>query len=254
MDADLEVAKEIQTNALPSVFPPYPDRKEIELFASMKAAREVGGDFYDFYMLGKDNLAFLIADVSGKSIPGAMFMMKSKEVIKSNAQSGLPPAGIFTVANEVLCEGNDAEMFLTAWMGSLDLNTGEVNVANAGHNPPVLIRDGRAEFVVFKPGIMLGEFEEVIYKKQNMKLLPGDILFLYTDGVTEAMDIDENLYGEERLLKLLSFGENYPAPSGKNGIAGAICEMVATDIDRFVKDAEPSDDITMLCLRYAGKE
>ena len=166
----------------------------------------------------------------------------------------MPPAEVFTVANEKLCEGNDAEMFLTAWMGYLDLMTGEVLVANAGHNPPVLIRDGKAEYIILKPGLMLAGMEGMVYKEQTIKLQKGDILYLYTDGVTEAMDAEENQYGEDRLIKLLSFGDNYPAPSGDKGIAGAVCEMVSTDIDRFVQDAEQSDDITMLCIRYLGKE
>ena len=254
MAADLAVAREIQSSALPSVFPPFPNRHEIEIFARMEAAKEVGGDFYDFYIPSGNKMAFLIADVSGKSIPGAMFMMKSKEVIRSLADSGLPPAGIFTMANEELCQGNEAEMFLTAWMGFLDLKTGLVNVANAGHNPPVLIRDGKAEFIIMKPGLMLAGMDETIYRQQKLQLQKNDILFLYTDGVTEAMDPDEEQYGEERLIRLLSFGDDYPAPSGNNGIPGAICEMVTADISAFVRGAEQSDDITMLCLRYLGED
>ncbi|MCR5339330.1 MAG: SpoIIE family protein phosphatase [Lachnospiraceae bacterium] len=254
IDADLEVAKAIQTSVLPNVFPPFPERHEFELFASMHAAKEVGGDFYDFFMIGRDTLGFLIADVSGKSIPGAMFMMRGKAVIKNLAESGLPPADVFSIANEKLCEGNDAEMFLTAWMGYLDLNSGIVHVANAGHNPPVLVREGKAEYVILKPGLMLAGMEGMIYKENSMQLNKGDILYLYTDGVTEAMDADENQYGEDRLIELLSFGDNYPAPSGDNGIAGAVCEMVSTDIDKFVQGAEQSDDITMLCIRYLGEE
>ena len=252
IDADLEIAKAIQTSVLPNVFPPFPDKHEFELFASMHAAKEVGGDFYDFYMLDKDTLGFLIADVSGKSIPGAMFMMTGKAIIKSLAESGLPPAEVFTIANEKLCEGNDAGLFITAWMGYLDLKTGVLHIANAGHNPPVLIRNGKAEYVTLKPGLMLAGMEGMVYKEQTVQLQKGDILYLYTDGVTEAMDADENQYGEKRLIELLSFGDNYPAPSGNNGIAGAVCEIVKADIDCFVKGAEQSDDITMLCVRYLG--
>ena len=253
IDADLEVAKAIQTSVLPNEFPPFPDWKQFELFASMQAAKEVGGDFYDFYMIGMDKLGFLVADVSGKSIPGAMFMMTGKAIIKSLAESGMPPADVFSIANEKLCEGNDAELFITAWMGYLDLKTGEVHVANAGHNPPVLIRDGKAEYVILKPGLMLAGMEGTIYKEHTLQLKKGDILYLYTDGVTEAMDAEENLYGEERLLNLLSFGDNYPAPAGENGVAGAVCDLVKADIDSFVKDAERSDDITMLCVSFLGE-
>ena len=254
IDADLEIAKAIQTSVLPNVFPPFPDRHEFELFASMNAAKEVGGDFYDFYMVGKDTLGFLIADVSGKSIPGAMFMMTGKTIIKSLAESGLPPADVFTIANEKLCEGNDAQLFITAWMGYLDLNTGVVHVANAGHNPPVLIRKGKAEYVRLRPGLMLAGWNGTVYREQTMQLQEGDILYLFTDGVTEAMDTDENMYGERRLKELLSFGDDYPVPTDGNGIAGAVCKTVTADLECFVKGAEQSDDITMLCIRYLGKQ
>ena len=253
IDSDLAIAKAIQTSVLPSVFPPFPDRKEFELFASMHAAKEVGGDFYDFFMLGDDTLGFLIADVSGKSIPGAMFMMTGRTIIKSLAESGLSPAEVFTVANKKLCEGNDAELFITAWMGYLDLKTGLVRVTNAGHNPPVLIRDGQAEYVKLKSGFVLAGMDGMIYKEQTLKLQKGDILYLYTDGVTEATDASEKQYGEDRLKKLLSFGNDYPAPSGDNGIAGAVCELVTKDIDAFVQGAEQSDDITMLCVKFMGE-
>lgn len=254
IDADLAIAKAIQTSVLPSVFPPYPDRKEFELFASMSAAKEVGGDFYDFFLLGEDTLGFLIADVSGKSIPGAMFMMTGRTIIKSLAESGLSPAEVFTVANEKLCEGNDAELFITAWMGYLDLKTGLVHVANAGHNPPVLVRDGKAEFVVLRPGFVLAGMDGMHYKEQTLQLQKGDILYLYTDGVTEAIDSGENQYGEDRLRKLLSFGGNYPVPSDENGVAGAVCKLVSDDLQMFVNGAEQSDDITMLCVKYNGKQ
>ena len=252
IEADLSIAKSIQLSALPYTFPPFPERKDFELFASMNAAKEVGGDFYDFYMLEQDKLGFLIADVSGKGIPAAMFMMKGKTIIRDLAENGRSPGEVFNTANEKLCEGNDAELFITAWMGFLDLKTGTVHVANAGHNPPVLIRDGRAEYVVLKPGLMLAGMDGMTYKDQTLQLQKGDILYLYTDGVTEAMDEDEDQYGEDRLIKLLSFGENCPEPSGDNGIAGAVCGLVKADVDSFVKDAEQSDDITMLCIRYLG--
>ena len=253
-EADLNIAKNIQISALPSVFPPFPEHKEFELFASMNAAKEVGGDFYDFYMTDENTLGFLIADVSGKSIPGAMFMMTAKSTIKNLAENGMPPAEVFTRANEKLCEGNEAEMFVTAWLGYLDLKTGLVHVANAGHNPPVLIRGGKAEYVILKPGLMLAGMDGVRYKEQTMQLRKGDMLYLYTDGVTEAMDKDEEQYGEDRLIKLLSFGENYSAPSAENGIAEPVCDAVIADVRKFTDGAEQSDDITMLCVRYLGGE
>ncbi len=250
MDADLAIARQIQTSALPNVFPPFPDRKEFELFASMNAAKEVGGDFYDFFMLKDNTLGFLIADVSGKSIPGAMFMMRSKSVIKSLVESGLAPEKVFDQANIKLCDHNKAGMFLTAWMGYLDLQTGVVNAANAGHTSPVLIRDGKAELIKLKSDLILAGRKRTTYSTQSIELKKGDILYLYTDGVTEAIDPDEKMYGEERLLKLLSFGENYPESSGEDGITGTICRMVTQDIEEFVRGAEQSDDITMLCIRY----
>ena len=254
IDADLAVGKAIQSSALPYIFPPFPEKKEFELFASMNTAKEVGGDFYDFYMLNDNTLGFLIADVSGKSIPGAMFMMTSKTIIKSLAESGMSPAEVFDAANEKLCEGNEAEMFVTAWLGYLDLHTGLVRVANAGHNPPVLIRDGNAEYVDIRPGLVLAGMDGIQYKEHSLQLQKGDILYLYTDGVTEAMNKDEELYGEDRLQKLLSFGENYPAPSAENGISQSVCDKVLADVNKYVNGAEQSDDITMLCIRYLGGE
>ena len=220
----------------------------------MTAAKEVGGDFYDFYMLNETTLGFLIADVSGKSIPGAMFMMTSKTVIKSLAESGLPPAEVFTLANEKLCEGNEAEMFVTAWLGYLDLKTGLVRVANAGHNPPVLVREGKAEYLNLRPGLMLAGMDGVRYKEQTVQLNKGDMLFLYTDGVTEAMNNEEELYGEDRLQKILSFGDKYSEKPSDTLIVESVCRTVEDDINLFTEGAEQSDDITMLCIRYIGGE
>lgn len=253
IDADLEIAKAIQTSVLPNTFPPFPEQKEFELFASMHAAKEVGGDFYDYYMIGRETLGFLIADVSGKSIPGAMFMMTGKAVLKNLAESGMPPADVFAIANEKLNEGNDTCLFITAWMGYLEINTGVVHAVNAGHNPPVLIRNGKAEFVKLPAGVVLAIMSGMIYQEQTIQLEKGDILFMYTDGVTEAINSEEEQYGDDRLLELLSFGDNYPEPKDENGMAGAVCELVKEDLDKFVGGAEQFDDITMLCVKYNGK-
>ncbi len=253
IDADLTIARMIQTSALPGIFPPFPEHKEFELYATMNSAREVGGDFYDYFLLNENTLGFLIADVSGKSIPGAMFMMSSKSVLKDLAESGLPAAQVFTEANKKLCEGNDAYMFLTAWMGFLDLKSGEIRVANAGHNPPVLIRNGKAEYITLDPDLALASLDTMVYSEQKVSLQKGDVLFLYTDGVTEAMNSGDELYGEERLQKLLSFGASLPSPVDDKGIPGAVCAAVSADISAFVKGAEQSDDITMLCIRYLGQ-
>lgn len=246
IDAELAFAKAIQHSALPSVFPPYPGRREFDIYAAMYTATEVGGDFYDFYFVDEDTLAFLIADVSGKGIPAAMFMMQSKTLLKSCAESGMSVEQVFTTANEKLCEGNDAEMFVTAWMGLMNVKTGQLTFANAGHNPPLLKRAGASfEYIKSKAGFVLAGMEGIRYRKFELQLEPGDTIYLYTDGVTEATDINEKLYGEERLLNLLN--------SQNIASAQITCETVKADVDAFVGEAEQFDDITMLCLTYNGE-
>ena len=241
-DKDLEIAKKIQHSALPSVFPPYPNRKDFNIFASMDAAKEVGGDFYDFYLLDENHLAFVVADVSGKGIPGAMFMMTSKTLIKSHAESGLAVNDVFTQVNAQLCENNEAGMFVTAWMGILDLETGLIRYANAGHNPPVVRhKDGSYEYLKGKANFVLAGMEGVRYKEQQLQLQQGDEIYLYTDGVTEAHDINKQLFGEDRLL--VSLNET------KGMTVDEICRKVKADVDAFQGEAEQFDDITMLCVR-----
>ena len=245
IDAELTFAKAIQYSALPSVFPPYPGRKEFDIHAAMFTAKEVGGDFYDFYFLNEDTLAFLIADVSGKGIPAAMFMMQSKTLLKSCAESGMSVEAVFTTANAKLCEGNEAGMFVTAWMGLLNVKTGQLTFANAGHNPPLLRRaDGSFEYLKSRAGFVLAGMEGIRYRKNELQLNPGDQIYLYTDGVTEAMDAAQTLYSEQRLLNLLN--------THHGACAQAICEAVKADVDAFVGKAEQFDDMTMLCLNYAG--
>ena len=241
-DKDLEIAKKIQHSALPSVFPPYPNRKDFSIFASMDAAKEVGGDFYDFYLLDENHLVFVVADVSGKGIPGAMFMMTSKTLIKSHAESGLAVNDVFTQVNAQLCENNEAGMFVTAWMGILDLETGLIRYANAGHNPPVVRhKDGSYEYLKGRANFVLAGMEGVRYREQQLQLQQGDEIYLYTDGVTEAHDMNKKLFGEDRLLSSL------------NETAGMtvdeICRKVKADVDSFQGEAEQFDDITMLCVR-----
>jgi len=247
IDQELAIAQSIQQSALPSVFPPFPDRADFSLYAAMDTAKEVGGDFYDFYLLDDGTLAFLIADVSGKGIPAAMFMMTGKTLLRDYAERGDKPAAVFRNANAKLCEENDAEMFITAWMGFLDTKTGLIRFVNAGHNPPVLIRDGEAQFIRQKANLVLAGMEGAPYREQEVQLLPGDTLFLYTDGVTEATDAGERMFGGDRLLRTLS---------GLRGEGEAACRdacaRVKADLDLFVGDAPQFDDITMLCLRYNG--
>lgn len=239
---DLEIAKQIQQSALPSVFPPYPNRKDFSIYASMNAAKEVGGDFYDFYLVDENHLAFVVADVSGKGIPGAMFMMTSKTLIKSFAESGLPVHEVLTNVNTQLCQNNEAGMFVTAWMGILDLQTGLIKFANAGHNPPLVKhKDGSYEFLKGKVNFVLAGMDMVKYKEQELQLQPGDEIYLYTDGVTEAHNSNNELFGENRLLESLN--------STKGMSVEDICKKVKEDVDAFVCDAEQFDDITMLCVQ-----
>ena len=247
IDAELAFAKAIQHSALPAVHPLYDNRKEFDIFASMHTAKEVGGDFYDFYFIDEDHLAFLIADVSGKGIPAAMFMMRSKTIIKSYAESGMSVEEVFTLANEKLCEGNDAGMFVTAWMGILNIRNGKVLFANAGHNHPLVKHsDGTFEYLKSRAGFVLAGMEGVRYRKNELVLEPGDAIYLYTDGVTEATDLNEELYGEDRLHSIL---EKY-----KDETMEVICSEIKKDVDLFAGEAPQFDDITMLALKFKGQE
>ncbi len=240
IDKELEFAKQIQYSSLPTAFP---ERHEFELYAKMITAKEVGGDFYDFYMINDHTVAFLIADVSGKGIPAAMFMMKAKAIIKGLAESGLEPDEIFTKANTSLCENNEAGMFVTAWLGILDLSTGLLKFANAGHNPPLICKENkRFEYLKARSGMILAGMEGIRYRKNEIRLSPGDRIYLYTDGVTEAATTDNALYGEQRLLNFVnSVGNVNPKE---------LCERIEEDVNLFAGDAPQFDDITMLGLTY----
>lgn len=245
IDKELEFAKSIQSSALPSVFPPYPDRKEFDIYASTHPAKEVGGDFYDFYFVGHDKLAFLIADVSGKGIPAALFMMTSKTLIKSYAESGKSVDEVFTLANARLCENNEASMFVTSWMGILDLTTGVVEFVNAGHNSPLVKhKDGAYEYLKARTGFLLAGMDITKYSKSSVTLQPGDRIYLYTDGVTEANNSNTELYGEDRLQKFLN---NHDFETSKE-----LCDAVKKDVDEFVGEAPQFDDVTMLAIKYNG--
>ena len=212
----------------------------------MTAAKEVGGDFYDFYSLDDNTVFFLAADVSGKGIPAAMFMMTAKTIIKDLAERGLPINEIFTKANEKLCENNESGMFVTAWMGILDLTTGKVQFANAGHNTPLLKHEaGSFEYLKTRAGFVLAGMEGVRYRAGEITLNPGDRLFLYTDGVPEATNTDNKLYGEERLLSFMNQNASTEATE--------LLPALKANIDEFVGEAPQFDDITMLCLEYKTK-
>ena len=244
IDKELEYAKQIQLSALPTNFPKGDD---YTIYAQMLAAKEVGGDFYDFYKLNESTVAFLVADVSGKGIPAAMFMMTAKTIIKDLAESGTPLNEIFTKANEKLCENNESGMFVTAWMGIIDINTGCMQFANAGHNPPLLKRaNGQFEYLKSRTGFVLAGMEGVKYRANELKLEPGDRLFLYTDGVTEATNTENCLFGEERLLNFMNENSNVEAND--------LLPLVKNKIDEFVGEAPQFDDITMLIFDYKTKQ
>ena len=247
IDQELEFARQIQLSALPSVFPPYPNRREMELYACMFPAREVGGDFYDFYLADENTLMLTIADVSGKGIPAAMFMMRAKTLLKGYAEAGMPLGDAYTQANLQLLENNKARMFVTAWTGSINLKDGCLSVVNAGHNPPLIRRKGEGfSYLKTGHGLMLAASKRKGYHQETVQMQPGDEIFLYTDGVTEATNVHNELYGEERLLNLLNTLDSIPMEE--------VCARVKADVDAFVGDAPQFDDITMLGFRYRGGE
>lgn len=245
ISADLNLASDIQTNMLPNIFPAFPNRNDFDIYASMKPAKEVGGDFYDYFMIDEDHIAIVIADVSGKGVPAAMFMVIAKTLIKDHTLLGLSPSEVFTKVNNLLCEGNKSGLFVTAWMGVVELSTGEMTYVNAGHNPPVLCHNGKNEYLRSKAGFVLAGLEDFKYKQNTMKLVRGDKIFLYTDGITESQTKDGELYGEDRLLKCLNNLEH------KN-VTEAIY-AVKSDINEFVEDGDQFDDMTMLAFDYSEK-
>lgn len=246
IDAELELARNIQFAALPELSKHYTDRAEFDIYAMTDPAKEVGGDFYDFYYTKDDNLNFEIADVSGKGIPAAMFMMKAKTQLKSLAENDMSVEKAMTLANKSLCEGNDANMFVTAWLASVDLEEGWLEFTNAGHNAPVSKRgDNPWRFIKNTPGFILGGLETAKYRKGEYQLKPGDMLFLYTDGVTEATNENNELFGDDRLIETLN-----KIPDGAS--MKEICEFIHSEVDKFAGTAPQFDDITMVAVRYNG--
>lgn len=243
--AELSVAFRIQSDILPAVFPAFPDRKDFDIYASMAPAREVGGDFYDFFLIDESRLGLVIADVSGKGVPAALFMMIARTLIRNHVQSGEEPADALTAVNEQLCENNKENMFVTAWLGVLDLSSGQLKFANAGHNPPLFKHgDGEYEYMRVRAGLVLAVMEGIRYRQSSVQLSRGDRIFLYTDGVTEAESQNHIFYGEERLCDVLR-GLTESAPE-------ETVAAVDADVRRFAEGAEQVDDITMMCLEYTG--
>ena len=247
VSAELEIASNIQKDALPDIFPAFPDRNEFDIYASMDPARGVGGDFYNFFFIDDDHLALVMADVSGKGIPGALFMMVSNLVLTSRTKGGGTPAEILSYVNDYLSENNRAEMFVTVWLGILELSTGHLVFANAGHEYPAVYREGTA-FVILKDkhGFVLGGMDGMIYEDQELQLYKGDKLFLYTDGVPEATDKDNNMFGMDRMIDALNIQPD--------ACPEQILRNIRTSVDGFVKEAERFDDLTMLCIQYNGNE
>ncbi|MEG0178975.1 MAG: SpoIIE family protein phosphatase [Oscillospiraceae bacterium] len=239
--AELEIATQIQASMLPCIFPAFPAHSEFDIYATMEPAKEVGGDFYDFFLIDETHLAVVMADVSGKGVPAALFMVIAKTLIKNHAQTGLPANEVFNRVNRQLCENNDADLFVTAWMGILEIGTGKFTYVNAGHNPPLLRRKGGSyEYLHSRPGFVLAGMDTVRYRINEMELLPGDQLYLYTDGVTEAINVDEELWGEDRLLECINSNAALPPH--------LLLPAIKAGLDSFVGDAPQFDDITMLNL------
>ena len=242
---ELNLAKKIQASMLPNIFPPFPDRTEFDIYASMDPAKEVGGDFYDFFLVDDDHLCLVIADVSGKGIPAALFMMVSKIILANYAKMGKTPSEILTASNAAICSTNREDMFVTVWLGILELSTGRLTAANAGHEYPVLMKpDGKFELYKYKHGFVIGGMAGLKYKEYTIDMKPGSKLFLYTDGVPEATNAEKELFGSERMVAALN---EKPTESPKE-----ILKTVRSTVDAFVKDAEQFDDLTMLCMEYKG--
>ena len=245
ISTELALANKIQADMLPNIFPAFPDRDEFNIYASMTPAKEVGGDFYDFFFIDHDRLAMVIADVSGKGIPAAMFMVMAKGIIETQCMSGKTPAEILADVNKMICAKNHEKMFVTVWLGILDLRSGELTAANAGHEYPV-IKEPDSDFEVMhdKHGFVIGGFKRMKYEDYIIKMKPGSKLFVYTDGVTEATDADDRLFGVERTVLSLN--------KAKNASPQTLLETVDADVREFAGDAEQFDDLTMMCVEYYG--
>ena len=243
--AELNVATRIQADMLPSIFPAFPRRDEFDLFASMSPAKEVGGDFYDFYLIDDDHIALVVADVSGKGVPAALFMVIAKTLIKSRAMLGESPSQILYNVNNQLSEGNESSMFVTVWLAVIQLSTGKGLAANAGHEHPAIRRaGGKYELSVYRHSPAVAMMEGMKFPEHEFELHPGDSLFMYTDGVAEAVDPAYEQFGTDRMLDALN--KNPDASPEKQS------KTVRDAIDKFVGEAEQFDDITMLCLKYTG--
>ena len=244
---ELSMAREIQKGALPHTFPPFPERKEIDLYASMDPAQDVGGDFYDFFFIDEDHLCLLIADVSGKGIPAALFMMVAKRILEDSARLEHNVSEILEKTNGSLCDSNQAEMFVTVWLGILEISTGRLTAANAGHEYPAFRKnEGCFELYKDKHGFVIGGMKDVQYREYIIQMNPGDKLFVYTDGVPEATAVSGEMFGTNRMLDALN--------SCADSSTEIILQEVRKTVDAFVGDARQFDDLTMMCLEYRGPQ
>ena len=244
LGTELALATRIQADMLPNIYPAFPDRPEFDVFATMTPAKEVGGDFYDFFLIDDDHLGIVMADVSGKGVPAALFMMASRIMIRNTALTGRSPKEVLETVNDQICANNREEMFVTAWLGVLEISTGRIRAVNAGHEFPVVGRSGVFDLYKDKHGFVIGGIQGVKYTEYELQLDPGDMLFLYTDGVPEATDADHGLFGTVRMLSALN--------SVKTGRTTDVLEAVSAAVDAFVDGSPQFDDMTMLCLKYNG--
>ena len=248
LSMELELAKTIQSNMLPNTYPVFPERKEFDVYARTEPAKELGGDFFDFQMIDRDHLALIIADVAGKGIPAAMFMMASKIIIHNMAKNrNHDPAKILKAVNKQIGANNQSDMFVTLWLGILEISTGLLSAANAGHEYPCLMHKNR-DFILLKDphGLVLGAMDKTEYRSYEIQLVPGDTVFLYTDGVTEATNAENEEFGLERMVDALNLELDVPVAKLVDNVRGAV--------GAFVGDAPQADDITMMVLRYFGEE
>ena len=238
---ELELARKIQADMLPNIYPAFPDRPEFDIYASMRPAKEVGGDFYDFYLIDKDHLGMVIADVSGKGVPAALFMMMSRILIKNYAMMGYSPAQVLEQTNNSICMNNKEDMFVTVWYGVLEISTGKITAANAGHEFPIIKKQGgKYELLQDKHGFVIGGMEGMKYAEYEIQLDSGEMLFLYTDGVPEATDSENKMYGTDRLLEAMNSKEH----TDPLELLGSITD----NVDQFVGEADRFDDMTMLAV------
>ncbi len=246
IETELSLATKIQADMLPNVFPAFPDRCDFDIYASMTPAKEVGGDFYDFFLVDDDHLALVMADVSGKGVPAALFMMMAMIMIRNQALSGKSPEDVLVSVNDQICRNNREQLFVTVWLGILELSTGKLIASNAGHEKPIIKHaDGDYEMIMDKHGLVVGAMGGIRYRSYELQLYPGSRLFLYTDGLMEAADESEGIFGSERALETLN--------RAKDASPQALLEYVKSEVKRFEGSAPRFDDLTLLCLEYNGQ-